>query len=212
MDTTAIGSSRPAPTHVGRRSRRRLSAPLAVLLAVALAVIAPQACAACSCIVMTFGEAAEQAEVVFVGTVTGREAGARSESGPAIDYAFEVSDVYSGSVGSQVVVSTPDNSAACGFNFESGQTYVVMAVTSGSGLMTNLCTGTALASEVETSDLESLGEPTAPGPVATAAPMSEGAADEGQSGSSALWLGLGGLGLVALAMVLLIWRPRRRAA
>ncbi|MFN2318970.1 MAG: hypothetical protein ABR500_04745 [Dermatophilaceae bacterium] len=204
MDTLAV-----------RRSARRFSAPLALLLGAMIALVAPQACAACSCLVMTFSEAADQADVVFVGTVTGREDGQGSELGPSVDYTFAVDEVYKGSADEVSVVQTADNSAACGFNFDEGETYLVMAGSSAAGLETNLCTGTTLAADVAAGDLESLGEPTDPEPVAAGAPGNTGggagdAGEGGAIGSQALWLGAGGLGLVALVMGLAIGRSRRR--
>jgi hypothetical protein len=194
MDTTAVSR------------RRRLSAPVVLLLAAALAIIAPQACAACSCLPMTFSEAADQAEVVFVGTVTGSEAGSQNELGPSVDVTFEVSEVYAGSVPSRAVVNTADNSAACGFTFEPGQAYVVLAQTSGTGLATNLCMGTALASEVGEEDLGSLGPPSAP----AAASPGGGATGEAMSQSAPLGLIGGGLALGAVLAALVIWWQRHR--
>lgn len=191
--------------------RRRLGAPLAILIAAALAVIAPQACAACSCIALTFGQAADQAEVIFVGTVTGQEGGRESELGPAVDVTFEVSEVYAGSVGSEAVVSTADNSAACGFAFEQGQTYLVMAGTTATGLETNLCTGTALASGVAADDLASLGASAAPsGGDAGGGDAGAGGAAGGASESGSLGLIIGGATLGALLAGLLVWWQRRR--
>ncbi len=207
MDTLALRPSGPAPAHLHRRRTRRLVAPLAVLLGAMIALIAPQTCAACSCIVMTFSEAADQAEVIFVGTVTGREDGKETEFGPGIDYTFAVSEVYKGSAPAEAVVRTADNSAACGFNFDEGETYLVMASSSAAGLETNLCTGTVLAADVADEDLESLGPPSGP----TAASPSSADPAAGASGPGRVWVIAGGATLGALLAGLLVWWQRRRS-
>jgi ATP-dependent Clp protease, protease subunit len=139
-------------------------------------------------------------------SVTGSEAGSQSELGPSVDVTFEVSEVYAGSVPSRAVVNTADNSAACGFTFEPGQAYVVLAQTSGTGLATNLCMGTALASEVGEEDLGSLGPPSAP----AAASPGGGATGEAMSQSAPLGLIGGGLALGAVLAALVIWWQRHR--
>ena len=201
MDTFAI-----------RRRFGRLSALLALVLAAAAALIAPSTCAACSCIVQTFDEAVERAEVIFVGTVTARADGPTSEFGPTIEYTFAVSEVYAGSAPAEAVVRTADNSAACGFAFEEGATYLVMAQSGAAGLETDLCTGTALVSDVAEADLESLGTPSAP---SGAAPGSSGSTGGGgstgeASGPGRTWLVAGGAGLGALLAGALLWWQRRR--
>lgn len=182
---------------------------LLVTLAMAAAMlVVPQVCLACSCIQMTFAEASDQAEVIFVGTATG-STDSDTEFGPGFDVAFTVDQVYKGSTSSQTVVRTADNSAACGFAFETGKTYLVMAGQAAEVLETNLCTGTALADAVSADDLASLGDPRAPEP--GTAPQSEasGGHATGEPGNSALRWGMGGLGLTALAMMGVIWWPRR---
>lgn len=197
MDTPAL-----------RRSLRRLSAPLALLLAVLVAAIAPQACAACSCLPLTFAEAADRADVVFVGTATGRADGPDGELGPTVDYTFTVSEVYTGDVPAETVVRTADNSAACGFAFESGEAYVVMARSGPDGLETDLCTGTALAADVAGEDLDALGPAAAPGPAEPGGVG--GGADVGESGSARPWFVAGGAALGALLTgLVLAWQRRR---
>lgn len=188
----------------------RLRTLLVTLTMAAAVLIAPQVCLACSCIQMTFTEAADGAEVIFIGTATG-SSGSETEFGPGIDVAFTVEEVYKGSTSAQTVVRTADNSAACGFAFETGKTYLVMAGQTPEVLETNLCTGTALADAVAAGDLASLGAPQAPEPgtgSGTAAPGAHSSTDE--PGNTALRWGMGGLGLTALAMMTVIWWPTRR--
>jgi hypothetical protein len=193
---------------VSRQRRRLLRTPLLVLVAAVLAVLAPQTCVACSCIVMTFDEATAQADVIFVGTVTSRDAAQDTEFGAMLDYTFEVTDVYKGGpVAAEAVVRTADNSAACGFPFEEGQTYLVMATSSSAGLETNLCSGTANLADVPAADLDSLGAPASPvgGP-----PASDGdAASTGWAITRTgwLWLSAGLAGAAVLALVLALRRP-----
>lgn len=200
-------------TTVSRQRRRLLSTPLLILVAAVLAVLAPQTCAACSCVVMTFEEATDQADVIFVGTVTGRDAAPDSEFGAMLDYTFEVGDVYKGGpVAADAVVRTADNSAACGFAFAEGQTYLVMASSSADGLETNLCTGTASLADVQASDLDSLGAPGAPvggPPAADGGSTSSGWAI---SGTDWLWLGAGVAAAAVGALVLALRRPWQRTA
>lgn len=196
----------------------RLRTLLATVLLAAASLIVPQTCLACSCLQMTFAEAADGAEVIFVGTATGQTR-TEDDLGPAVKVTFTVDEVYKGSATTETVVRTPDNSAACGFTFEEGKTYLVMAGHGEAGLETNLCTGTALADAVAGGDLASLGDPQPPAegaPVAT--PYGEtgdhgaaGSGAEAKSHNTALRWGMGGVGLTALAMMALIWRPRRLA-
>ncbi|MGA8046129.1 MAG: hypothetical protein WCA30_07660 [Dermatophilaceae bacterium] len=195
-------------TTVSRQRRRLLRTPLLILVAAALAVLAPQTCAACSCIAMTFEEATEQADVIFVGTVTSRDAAPDSEFGAMLDYTFEVSDVYKGGpVAQDAVVRTADNSAACGFPFEEGRTYLVMASSSADGLETNLCTGSASVADVAASDLDALGAPVAP--VGGPPEVDGGSSSSGWAVTRTgwLWLGAGVAATAVGALVLALRRP-----
>ncbi|KAB7743298.1 hypothetical protein GA707_14450 [Nostocoides sp. F2B08] len=195
-------------TTVSRQRRRLLRTPVLLVVAALLAVLAPQTCAACSCLAMTFEEASAQADVIFVGTVTSRDAAPNGEFGAMLDYTFEVGDVYKGGpVAQDAVVRTADNSAACGFPFEEGGTYLVMASSSADGLETNLCTGSAGLADVPDSDLDALGAPLAPvaGP-----PAADG--DAGPSGWAVtrtgwLWLGAGVAAAAVGTLILALRRP-----
>jgi hypothetical protein len=196
-------------TTVSRQRRRLLRPPLLILVAAVIAVLAPQTCAACSCIVMTFEEAIEQADVVFVGTVTSRDAAPDGEFGPMLDYTFDVGDVYKGGpVAADAVVRTADNSAACGFAFEEGGTYLVMASSSAEGLETGLCSGTALLADVQESDLDSLGAATAPVGGGPAAGDGDGASTGWAADRTGwLWLGVGLAVAAVAALVVALRRP-----
>ena len=195
-------------TTVTRQRRPLFRTPLLVLFAAVLAVLVPQTCAACSCLAMTFEEASEQADVIFVGTVTSREAAPASDFGAMLDYTFEVSEVYKGGpVAQGAVVRTADNSAACGFPFEEGGTYLVMASSSANGMETNLCTGTAGLADVATADLDSLGAAAAP---AGGPPESTGGSSSSEwalTRTGWLWLGAGVAAAAVGALVLALRRP-----
>jgi hypothetical protein len=63
--------------------------------------------------------------------------------------------------GKEVVLYTANDSAACGYNFEKGKSYLVYAHSQKRGeekvLGTNICTRTALLSDAK-EDLKELGE------------------------------------------------------
>lgn len=61
-------------------------------------------------------------------------------TGYAVD--FTVSDQWQGDLGETVQVTTADNSAACGYNFEVGQAYLVYAYGEGGDLSVGLCSRT----------------------------------------------------------------------
>ena len=195
---------------------RRLSVPVAMVFAAMLALVVPQACAACSCMPMSFTEAVDRAEVVFVGTVTGRASGQESELGPAVDFTLAVSEVHKGEAPAEAVVRTADNSAACGFAFEPGETYLVMARSGPSGLETDLCAGTALTADVADDDLGSLGAPGAPSPgtgsTSGGGEGGGGTAVDDLDSSARAWFIAGGAALGALLTGLVLWSQRRQGA
>lgn len=200
-------------TTVSRQRRRLLRTPLLrtplfLVVAAVLAVLAPQTCAACSCVAMTFEQASEQADVIFVGTVTSRDAAPAGEFGAMLDYTFEVSEAYKGGpVAQGAVVRTADNSAACGFPFEEGKAYLVMASSSADGLETNLCTGSAALADVPASDIDSLGAPVAPvgGPPAADGDVASSGWAMGRTGW--LWLAVGLVGAAVTALAVALRRP-----
>ena len=100
---------------------------------------------------------------VFAGEVTNIE----SDEGPVINstdpvmVTFQVIEVWKGAPQNTITITTPRESASCGFNFEVGREYVVYAWDNGDGLSTNLCSRTAeLSPDLE--DLDALGPGTVP--------------------------------------------------
>lgn len=144
----------------------KLSIPavFAIVLAVGLALAAPQIAHACSCIENPPpGEALEGADYVFTGTVTmirSTDPGPGGQSFPKSTVKFDVQSVYKGNVGGKFSVETAQSSAACGFTFTEGETYLVYAYSGdgGGAPSTSLCSRTAALSDAG-EDIEALGEP-----------------------------------------------------
>lgn len=205
-----------------RRCMRALLAVLpATLLLAAVSLIAPQQAFACSCVAFESAQAsAEMAEVVFVGTAIEQGAAPQSEiSGNQVSFTFEVSEVRKGTAAATTEILTADNSASCGLTFDLGQSYVVMATVEDGVLSSNLCSGTAPASQYSEADLATIGPAMGPGPGSDAGVAAPGAPEQhspahrmSEGPNTALGWGLGGLALVALVMFGAIWWPRRELA
>lgn len=119
----------------------------ATLGLLALALLVGTACpaGACSCAPPGPDGPAQQADVVFVGVVTGRTDGQAgqtiiSTAGPVF-HTFEVEAVEKGELGSQVEVVSALSEASCGFRFAEGARYRVYARHGPDGLTTGLCSG-----------------------------------------------------------------------
>ena len=84
-------------------------------------------------------KALESASAVFVGKVTGVE-----REGFRMTVSFEVSTSYKGVKTKKATVGTASNSAACGFGFTEGESYLVYCYSPDEGktLSTNICTRT----------------------------------------------------------------------
>jgi hypothetical protein len=106
------------------------------LLATLLAVSAGAPTAwACQCLRRQPAELARQAAVVFTGSATS----VTTRNG-VVTARFAVAVAYKGRVRAQMIVRSPRSS--CSFAFREGRRYTVFASTSGSGLQTNICSGT----------------------------------------------------------------------
>ncbi|MDO5533840.1 MAG: hypothetical protein Q4F65_04220 [Propionibacteriaceae bacterium] len=199
----------------------------------ALVLLVPQVCAACSCAFMEMDELVAQSGAVFSGTITERsdpfEGAPAVSSSDLIEYTVEVDTVYSGEVAATTIVSSARDSASCGVELTVGKTYLIL-LDSGPDAITTSCNGTTELSLVAPDDLASLGEGSPPAAGSggsggsgqgsasplTPATAGEPAALEWDPGSAALprtlWWGLGGVGLVAAALLAAIWWPRGRPA
>ncbi|MEZ4700611.1 MAG: hypothetical protein R2834_09810 [Rhodothermales bacterium] len=128
---------------------RSLRIPLFFLLL----AFAPAAAYACSC-VMPGTPAAErnQAAAVFSGRV-------RSivEIDDRLIVRIDVDKSWKGISDGEVVVTTATNSAACGYGFEKGKSYLIYAhAFDGAGLSVNLCSRTQRLEEAD-ADIVALG-------------------------------------------------------
>lgn len=109
---------------------------------------------ACSCIApRPAGEELIDSDAVFQGTVTKVEL--KGITNKYYEVTFDVSKRWKDSAQDESVIITSDSSAACGYNFEEGKSYLVYARESDGYLTTGLCTRTKLLSEAA-EDLESL--------------------------------------------------------
>jgi hypothetical protein len=127
---------------------------LAILSIFSVLLAAPQAAYACSC--MAAGspkESLEQSAAVFIGTV---ESVGEPQDGSRF-VLFDVRNAWKGVATSNIAVTTPQDSAMCGFNFEQGKSYVVYASQDESGVLSvNLCSRTHELAEND-EDIAALG-------------------------------------------------------
>lgn len=129
---------------------------LGLILAAAAPPLFPGTAHACSCVappapMVALGEAG----MVFVGTVISID-GSRSGSDP-LQVDFRAEENWKGQATAAVSVSTASNSAACGFEFEAGERYLVYADLQDGGKPTvSLCSRTTLAAQAS-ADLADLG-------------------------------------------------------
>jgi len=112
---------------------------------------------ACSCIEPPPPlEALAQSDAVFSGKVT--VIGQNSDDF-SIRFQFAVVDVWKGVTTAETQVITATNSAACGFEFQADERYLVYAYQDENGeLNTNICTRTRLLEYAE-DDIAALGQP-----------------------------------------------------
>jgi len=113
-------------------------------------------------------EALNQSDAVFVGRVISVDFPGGELGGGSVSVTLEVSKYWKGVTSGQVIVTTAENSAACGYvcesadctaGFKEGYEYLVYAsdYNSDGSLNTNICTRTRLLSDAQ-EDLTALGE------------------------------------------------------
>lgn len=120
--------------------------------------------AACSCIMPAPPmESMEASAAVFSGTaisVEGMGDGIMTSGADPIEVTFAVSKVWKGPQTETITLTTPRDSAACGYPFEEGEEYLVYAYEEENGaLTTGLCTRTTTLATAS-DDLAALGEGT----------------------------------------------------
>jgi LPXTG-motif cell wall-anchored protein len=119
--------------------RTLLRSTAALAVAAVLVSLASAPALACSCAALPKPELGRIADVVFTGRA--RTVAAR---GNHVVARFVVEIPFKGSVPDEVDVSTATRGPACAYRFEQGALYTVFATRSGSGLSTNLCSGTTV--------------------------------------------------------------------
>lgn len=130
-----------------------------LIFAISAAVLLEGAIAsACSCLPPPPPKKAmEQAAAAFSGKVTKIEPAGECEQAVTL----EVAATWKGAGKKEVVLYTANDSAACGYGFVKGKSYLIYAHTAKRGeaklLETNICTRTALLADAK-EDLKELGE------------------------------------------------------
>ncbi len=129
---------------------------LAPLLLAAVVALAPGRARACSCMQQDPGTAFEQAASVFEGRVASIEPG----DGEVL-VTLGVVRTWKGADSEEVQVRTNESSAACGYNFEQGKSYLVYTHDVDGAEHVSLCSRTALIEDAG-EDLAAMGEGVTP--------------------------------------------------
>jgi hypothetical protein len=184
-----------------------------VLLGLLGALADPKPAFACECSPITTARAARQADAIFRGTVTALRDVDRGEDART-DIRFQVDAVYKGSVYREQVVASPRDEEACGLAPKPGSTWVIFAIEGiqGSGdeavfrLVTDSCRG----------NLPTISPPTVLGrphdPVPGASDREERATGADRTltrGLAIAGIGVLFLGAIAVAGLVVLWRPGR---
>ena len=103
--------------------------PLLCAVGVFAAVLCPDLAAACSCVPSSLPCGSLAGSTVFVGTVLARSDAAPESIGrftrPRYAFEFAVGEAFAGITGPNVTVYTDTSTAACGYPFRVGDTYLV---------------------------------------------------------------------------------------
>jgi hypothetical protein len=98
---------------------------------------------ACSCVPAPGAlEARADSDAVFAGRVISQRRVAEPDSYARIRVLFRVHRVWKGSMNRYRIIWTADNSATCGYGFQTGRSYMVYAQRERNTLNTNLCSRT----------------------------------------------------------------------
>lgn len=182
--------------------RLRLLMLSGLLALIAALAVPPRPAHACSCVPPPPPAAArDQATAVFAGTVSAIGGGDQS-SGGALLVTFELQQVWKGPDGPQLTITTPADSAGCGYGFVQGESYLVYADAQGGQLSTGLCARTTPLAAAD-ADLAALGPGT---------PVAAGSGDVSSVSMEVPWLPIT-LGAIALLVGLALFGPtliRRR--
>ncbi|HET9224857.1 MAG TPA: hypothetical protein VFO07_20255 [Roseiflexaceae bacterium] len=124
-----------------------------------------------------------------------------SSSAEPVSVTFDVLDVWKGPPQRRLVVTTPRDSASCGYSFQMGETYLVYASEQDGGLTTYLCSRTNSINQAR-SDLAALDPGTAPTLDGPSRP----------SPNTGLLIALGGVIILLAGLALLFVVRKRRSA
>jgi len=122
---------------------------------------------ACNCATKPSPEGAlRNAAIVFsgrvvMGRVVKRRLDGKAEESEMREFLFEVTKIWKGPVPRRVFVLTAMNLAACGFDFDLGESYLVYAYGEPTQFGTNHCTRTCHEAAAG-DDMKQLGAPTKP--------------------------------------------------
>lgn len=164
-----------------------------MLGALSLVLLSPGQAFACSCVAADTAEHVKWADVVVTGTVVGQDGPptGRAPSGFApVTFTIEVHEVFKGTSGALLEVTTAASGAACGLEgIRTGHRYVVFASPAPGGLgpesehpgspTANLCGGTAPATPGLVAEVEAVTGPGQPPGPATTGPATTGPATTG---------------------------------
>ena len=113
---------------------------------------------ACSCMKLTPSEGLTSSSAVFTGKVTNIEENTATKFG-GLEVTLRVKEMWKGEPKEEVKVHTAASSAACGYSFAKGETYLVYAVRDEADPMrVSLCSRTAPVGDAK-EDLDFLGKP-----------------------------------------------------
>jgi hypothetical protein len=139
-------------------------APVLGAVVLAWATVLPASRAeACRCVPRTLEEHVREAAAIFEGRVRSIEpADPTGPGGGPLRVVFDVVQTWRGANAERVEVITAGSSAACGYGFEVGHSYLVYAdATENGGLSVGLCSRTRPADEAD-EDRERLGSGVVP--------------------------------------------------
>ncbi|MDQ0116727.1 hypothetical protein [Paenibacillus harenae] len=139
---------------------------LAVIMLVSGGLLsAPQMTYACSCVANgTVMDESARSDAVFEGTVVSMKPSGISlfqSSADAVKTTFHVNEVWKGLVTSDIAVISARSGESCGFEFKSGQRYLVYARETGKSLEVSLCSRTTPYSDAG-EDIATLGKGSIP--------------------------------------------------
>jgi hypothetical protein len=172
----AVLSSATVKSHASR-------APWILVGLLAAPWLAAPRAEACDCMpTPPFAKALQDSAAVFEGKVLDLGPGPDPGDGPSLVSArLAVIRSWKGVEAPELVVATPNQSSACGFHFQVGETYLIYAHDAGGGLRNTMC-GRSRGLAAAADDLKALGvgktpSPTPP-PAGPSAPPPTSASDD----------------------------------